>query len=238
MQTSMETFNSAKVRQNDIHKVFRRAHNREVMAVGGTEVGKADSIEALGEACADYGFRLYVSRTVFMAINIRMIDGQSWEQGFIKSVDSSEGDGQHSDRGLLWVSFDSVFDIGRLSFGETHFLKHGRQKKDPNWRLNNRICDDIAAWGRERGAGPDKAFVFGDVNDIDNKHDVFRGGPFTTFGDALEKHPNTGHGPIDVMAKYDRDGKVVPAYWRAQDDSEFPLGTDHYLTEGAVDVES
>jgi hypothetical protein len=70
----------------------------------------------------------------------------------------------------------------------------------------------------------------------DRKTDTFFVAPMTSAWDELDKYENTGHGPIDVIASYDHDGRVKAKYIRALDDKEFSLHTDHFLIEAGFDV--
>lgn len=147
-------------------------------------------------------------------------------------------------KGLVRVSFDSA--LGEIHVGAGHYLTKARHpnavtKGVDHWAWNEKLADHISQWAVESGKGSALVFYGGDQNMADSRNkepqgDTFFGGPLTSLGDELERWPNTGHGPIDVFATYDRDGRVEAAYWRSLNDKDFPLHGDHFLSEGGVDV--
>lgn len=190
----------------------------------------------------------------WIAVAKDFIEGD-WETGFIPAIPGSralyEAQGIDPDsfprwgtKGLVWVKFRSK--LGVISVGSGHYLTKARHpgavfKGVDHWAWNEKFAEVISDWAVEQGKGSDIVLYGGDQNMSDARNDqpqgdTFMGGPLTTLGDELETWPNTGHGPIDVFATYDRDGRVKAAYWRSLTDRELPLFMDHNLSEGGVDI--
>jgi GH25 family lysozyme M1 (1,4-beta-N-acetylmuramidase) len=136
--------------------------------------------------------------------------------------------------------------LGLIHIGAGHYLTEARHPKAivkgvDHWEWNKKLADHISAWAVESGKGSNIVLYGGDQNMSDARNDepqgdTFFGGPLTSLADELKHWENTGHGPIDVFATYDGDGRVSAAYWRSLDDKEFPLTQDHFLSEGGVDI--
>ena len=150
-----------------------------------------------------------------------------------------EGFGKRGPRGLLQVHLEDS-PIGPVTFAEAHLLTKGRPDGPAfmrqNLELNRRFTRAIGEAAKRNGAGRRLFFYMGDQNIVDRENDTFLGQPLTSSWDELEKWENTGHGNIDVIASYDKDGRVSAAYCRALDDGEFPLRGDHFLVESGFNV--
>lgn len=225
--SALQFSDTEKQQQHDIEKLFvtgKFAHR--AMIKGGTEAGKPALRSMLRDAATFTGHKFLVQGDCWLAVDKHLIQG-GWDQGWVKSIDSREGFGKHSDRGTLWGSFENEI-FGRISIGVGHKLKGGREPGNKNYELNKRMNDDLAAWGKEAGRGGDLAFYMGDENNRDDLRDVFMGAPFTTAGGLADRYPNTGHGPIDVIAKYDLDGRVNFRNMVVLNDKKMFLYTDHF----------
>jgi hypothetical protein len=238
MHCSMQFSDNTAQKKADAKKIFDRAGTRKVHWLTGTEAGlgaSADLRAALQSNADTHGYRFTVQSDVWIAVRKDLITKSSWDQGWIKTLESSTGSQKFSDRGLIWVQFDSK-ELGTVSVGASHYMTHGRRPGDEYYQANIRHAQAIGRWGKEHGAGRKICFYGGDTNISDKEQDVFRGAPFTTLADELKNHQSTGHGPIDVIASYDADKRVKGKYWRVLDDSEFKLNTDHWLCEGGFEV--
>ncbi len=213
-----------------------------------------------------YGYRMWVpshkrrpaaeggTTDGWIAIAKTFITG-GWEQDFIPAIPGSrtlysqqgidpESFPRWGTKGLVWVGFDSP--LGRIYVGAGHYLTKARHPKAivkgvDHWEWNKRFGEIISKWAMEKGKGSALVFYGGDQNMADSANtqprgDTFFGGPLTSLGDELEYWANTGHGPIDVFATYDEDGRVEAAYWRSLNDEAFALAGDHFLSEGGVDI--
>lgn len=246
----------------DIEKIFDRAVARRQAWLTGTESGPGagNTGRELIRIAREHGYRPWVpehqARGVaahtdcWIAVREDLIEGD-WERGYRHVI---PGSGQLEDemdlgskrwgpKGLVHVGFQSTNkDLGRVSIGAAHYLTDARNPSSKFWDLNEQLGEEIGDWAREEGKGPALVFYGGDQNMADNKNkepqgDTFFGEPLTSTWDELEKWENTGHGNIDVIASYNRDGRVTALKTNALNDKEFHLHTDHFYVEAEFQVE-
>lgn len=228
--TSMQYSDHPDQMRADAEKIF----SRKKMIMTGTEAGEQPLKGILLDAARKHGYRFFAQAGQWIAIRADLIKG-GWETGYVPVLESTDGTGRHTDRGVTWVGFDTV-DLGRIYIGCGHYLTSGRKKGDPNFEWNVKYGKAIGDWATEKGKGTNLVYYAGDQNISDKIDDTFFGAPLTSFGDELDKHEGTGHGPIDVIAGYNKDGRSDPKDIRVLDDREFPLNTDHYLVEAEAEV--
>jgi hypothetical protein len=228
-------------RESDIKKIMARAAKRKVAWVWGTEAAEKNTRVALRDACAENGYRLIWRgpNDSWVAIRRSIIAGNVDVQ-YDPIVAANEGVGTHGPRGVLAVSFD-MENVGRVSLLGTHYLLQGQpdpapEEKQVNLELNKRLAREVSRLARELGEGKNKVFYGGDQNIRDRTDDTFLGGPLTSAQDELQKWEDSGHGSTNVIASYDADRGVSATYVRVQDDDEFPLHGDHYVTEAGYNV--
>lgn len=233
--TPMKFSDSDEEIEHDGHVLFSRGKN----LLGGTEAGGAKVnhvAEILSDLADHYGYRWFHHGNCWGAIDRKVILGGSFRVKYSGDViKAGQGVGRHDARGLLSAHWETPH-LGPQSLLVMHLLTQGRVPSDPNFNLNGLLLREVAKWGRKYGKGRGLAWYMGDQNIPDTKYDTFRGGPFTSFQDELNKHEGTGHGPIDVIASYNGDGRVEPVFIDSHPDREIRLHTDHYLTEGAAKV--
>jgi hypothetical protein len=253
---------------SDLTKIFDRAQKREVAWITGTEAGpgSGNTGEELIRIGKEHGYRLWVPATqakrsgsstdCWVAVRRDLVKGD-WETGYEPGIPGSAQlykeagiDAEFprwGPKGVAWVSFDSIPELGHVSVGAAHYLTDARSPKaDPihgvdHWEWNNRLANVVGEWAREKGAGAGLAFYGGDQNMADSKNDepqgdTFFGSPLTSAWDEVDHYENTGHGDIDVIASYDKDGRVEAQAIRALDDKEFPLQMDHFAVEAEYRV--
>lgn len=238
MQCSMEFSDNTDQKKSDAHKIFDRAAKRKVAWVGGTEAGmgaSGDLRNALMKEAREHDYNFTVHADVWIAVQKALINKGTWENGFIKTLDASTGSQNFTDRGLLWVQFESP-NLGVVSVAESHYMTNGRNPGDEYYEANTKLTRAAGEWGKVHGAKSQICFIQADSNIVDRTDDVFRGQPFTTLADELHDWQNTGHGSIDIIASYDKDKRVKGKYWRVLDDHEFRLNTDHFACEGGFEV--
>ena len=230
--TSLQFSDSEEQMTSDVDKIFKRG--KQILS--GTEASDNPLTALLHAAAKKYGYRLFKPRGEWLAVKRSLAGADSlWRTGFIPVIESFEGEGKHSDRGVSWASF-TVPDLGRITMGVSHYLTHGRKPGDPNFALNRRLAQAIGAWAGDKGKGTALVFYSGDQNKVDRLDDTFLGAPLTSAWDELKRYENTGHGNLDVIASYDGDGRIRAKAIRALDDTEFPLYTDHFLVEATYKV--
>jgi hypothetical protein len=231
---SMQFSDTTPQKVADAKAIFGRATKRGMAWVTGTEASEEPLATILRDAADAAGYRFHVNRTgQWIAVDRGLIKGD-WKTGYVPAIESNEGTGRHTDRGVTWVAFQTAH-LGIITVGCGHKLTDGRKPGQPNYELNRRYSHRRRV-GTQAGVGSNLVFYHGDQNDDDRTDDTFDGQPFTSAQDELGKHESTGHGPIDVIATYNHDGRVSVLKVDAKDDSEFPLHTDHYFVTALLEV--
>lgn len=200
------------------------------------------------------------STDCWIAVREDLVDKGSWKSGYLDAIKGSqqlyESLGKDGDlnprwgpKGLVHVQFKSTRSgLGVVNIGAAHYLTKARSPKSPkihgvdHWEQNKKLTDVIGKWSREEGQGNALVFYGGDQNMADNKNkepqgDTFMGEPLTSMWDEVKFWENTGHGNIDVIASYDKDGRVKALHINAFNDKQFFLHGDHFYIEGVFNVE-
>lgn len=242
MHFSLQYSDTAKQQTYDAEKLFKLAvDNKAGMRaswVTGTEAGETDLWDIVRTAGVAAGYRMHRSRGNWIAIDREIIKKGSVTQGDVFVMDNDEVVGHGHDPDFPWVTFEhKTPGVGVISVSAVHYPTHGQTPKAPNHWVNQEYAKKLGEWGQEASAGNKLAFVQGDFN-MPDQHaiDLFFGEPFTTYGDELKKWPNTGHGPIDAMATWDKDGRVKVLSYVVLDDKIFFLNTDHFGIAGVIEV--
>jgi GH25 family lysozyme M1 (1,4-beta-N-acetylmuramidase) len=243
MHASMQYSDNDAQMASDSDKIFARAAKRGVPWITGTEAGADDLRKHLQKAAEEHGYRVFFGNRndSWVAVSKDVQKGKA-EVDYTPVIFTGDGVGHHGPRGVLAVTFDTkVPGLGRVTVLATHYLTKGRPVKNAtysaNIEYNEILAREVGRLSRKYGKGSALVFFGGDQNIVDRDHDTFLGlTDMTSSWDELEKYENTGHGNIDVIASYDKDGRVVAAYCRALDDKEFALHTDHFLVESGFEV--
>lgn len=231
--TPMQFSDTEKQMRADVEKIFSRGKQH----LSGTESGADNALfDLVKEAAEKYGYRLHLSRSTWVAVKKNLIaEGSRVQTGFVPVIESYEGAGKHSDRGIVWLTYRHK-TLGKITIGCAHYLTNGRRPGDPNYVLNRRLAEAIGVWAVEKGKGKALVFYSGDQNIVDRTEDTFFGSPLTSAWDEIGKWENTGHGNIDIVASFDEDRRVKAVSITARDDEEFPLHTDHFLVDAVYKV--
>lgn len=233
---SLQFSDTTEQKAADVEAVFDRADARDAWWVTGTEAGEQPLSGLVARAAKRHGFRVFRNRGNWIAVRrSRITPGSKWRTGVVFVADKDDVAGKGHDSAFPWVKFDNP-DLGTIAVAAGHYPTKGQRPGSPNYDVNVLYAGKVSAWARRHGKGRALAFYQGDQNIPDRELDTFHGGPLTSLGDELGKWPNTGHGPIDVLASYDGDGRVKGRAYRVLDDKRLPLHTDHYYIEGTYDV--
>jgi hypothetical protein len=235
MHVSMQYSDTAAQQASDTEKVFARAAARGVWWVTGTEANQLEDSRIFEAGAKAYGYRYYrKGGDVWVALDSSRTTGPVTAH-WTKVIPGAAG--RHPERGVLAVSFPTA--LGKVTVLACHYnltptARHGGSgPKD-----NPKLAREIGKQARKHGKGTGLVFYGGDQNLRDERVDTFLGGPLTSAWDELGRHEPThgGRETIDVIASYDRDGRVKAAYCRSLDDTELKLATDHFLVEAGYDV--
>lgn len=238
---SLQFSDSSKQHTADIEKIFSLGYD----IIGGTEAGPgAGNTSAELKRCAEkYGYRLSITSRydTWAAIKKSIITPGSFKSGADFAVwrgtkQTPKPPGNWSDKAVVWVQAD-IPDIGTLSLGAVHYVTNGGAGAALKKKLDADYAKVINTWSKAHGKGSALAFITGDVNLSDKTNDVFKGlANMSTCWDDLKKWPNTGHGNIDIIARYKGDGRVKFVGAKVLDDKALFLNTDHFLIEATVEI--
>jgi hypothetical protein len=237
---SLRVFDTDKEAISDL----RKALTLKPHILCGTESGNRTRETKLRSLLTTEGYMSYFAPEPdgWIAVKKRLVNG-GWSAGYRKVLGSGRATNDphpHTEYGPLWVTFENP-QMGRVSVvGGGHYLTKGRwpdqaQQDHPgdpvdhvaaNRKLAHAIAEKAMALAEGREA---VAFVTADTNLLDKTTDVFYGKALTTCWDELDKHPDTGHGNIDVVASVDADRRVRCMKADALNDKNFFLHTDHFL---------
>lgn len=261
---SLQFGDTDKQHSHDIEKIFDRAVSRRLAWITGTEAGPGagNTGDELLEVSRKAGYRPWVpseqsdgrgkETDCWLAVRNDLIVGD-WDPTYTPVIPGSQSlyDEAGIDvefprwgpKGLVAVGFKSLPQLGDINLAVTHHLTGGRDPKNSvehgvdHYKWNERLDEAIAEWMRETAHGSALAFCTMDRNSPDTKTDTQHIGASTTLADELHKWQATGHGPIDWMLSYNKDGRVKGQDFNVLDDREFSLNTDHFFVEGTYSVE-
>lgn len=234
-QINMQFSDTHQQMEVDAARIVNKAVHEDYRWVTGGEAGATSDLSNILEgAFLKRGYHFFRPRgqDSWVAIDKKVTKGLA-EVEYEKVVDGVAK--QYTNKGPLSVTYEDRL-LGETTIITCHLLTKGRPvaNAEQSQRLdkNQRLMDAIGRIGREKGAGRALVFFQGDTNIDDRISDVFLGNPFTTLADELKAWKGTGHGPIDVIASYNRDGRVRGKSWKVLDDNKVALATDHFLCEG------
>ena len=232
VQASMETFDSPEQKKIDVARIFHRAKTRGAAWVCGTEAfstkGTLDNL--LTDKSEELGFRfIHPAGDSWIAVNKKFYVPGTFEAHWEKVV---EGGDLHRDLGVLAATVTNK-DLGKLTVISQHLLK---KSVEGSAEKNKKVLAATAKFARAAAEGSDLVFYHGDQNMNDRLVDTFMGYPFISIQDELKRWESTGHGPIDMIARWKGDTRPKPKYVRVLDDGEFFLHMDHYVVEAGYTV--
>ena len=232
----------------DAERLFDRANARNYAWIMGTEAGPGAGNQAaeLRKQGRAHGYRMFIpnlskdfpetATECWIGVREDLILKGSWDQGYLHMVDPAPryyeahgiplaGNPLWGAKGLVHVTFDAPKGLGEINLGVGHYFPRRTSKwakglpaKVNVDELNEKIAGETADWFRANTKGKAIGFYSGDQNMDDKKLDTFFGSNITSLGDELKVWPNTGFGPIDVIATMDRDKRVSAVSVRAFND--------------------
>jgi hypothetical protein len=226
----------------DALAIFKRASEKNVAWVTGTEGGSGSNnwIPELQKQAAAHGFRFFStpSSDPWVAVNEKLIDS-GWAT-YVGPIVVPGKARDHAAKKVVAVQFHNN-DLGTIHVIPGHYLTKGRPSaKDPEHRQhvdeNKAFAHAIGEYAKKVGAGADLVFYGGDQNIVDQVDDTFFGEPMITAWDELKHYENTGHGNIDVIARFKGDTRVKAISIHALDDTKFFYNGDHYVIEAVYEI--
>jgi len=227
---SMQHSDTAAQQRSDAHRIFNRALGMHYAWITGTEANSFAVARIFSEEAIKAGFRFVRGGDCWIAVPLSRIAGR-WRREWTKVIDGQAG--KFPDRGVLRASWDDKTH-GDTTVLASHYQTKRTSAKRP--QDNIAISVEIGKQGKIHGDGRRLCFYGGDQNITDRTGDTFKGKPFTSCWDELEKWPNTGHDNIDVIASYDYDHRVTAKSAQALTDKDFHLHSDHFLIEATYAV--
>lgn len=260
---SLQFSDTAKQVRSDVTRIFDRAKARNIAWVLGTEAGpqagNGQTANLLRDIGRKAGYRMFIPSLgggpgqytdCWIAVRNDLIKG-NWKTTYIPVIPGSQqlyrelkvdpASPKWMQKGLVTAEFDSLPELGNINLVVTHHLTRGATKGRASiihgvdhYALNQKMDRAITKWVAEHAKG--SALVFGstDKNASDRRKDSIDG--TTTLADELKKWQNTGHGDIDWMFSANKDTRVKGVSFKAYNDREFALHTDHYFLEGVYNV--
>ena len=240
---SLNVFQSDAKREADIRKVFARGNH----IITGTEAGTGRNNHGtaiLRRVAPEFGYVVHASNTydTWVAakkslISFGYMSGEHYIMPRAKKV-RPKPPGAWGPKALVWMRFQ-VAGIGTISVGSVHYTT----KKGVGGAVKKRYYDlkfvrAIREWGRAKSAGAAISFIGGDFNLRARAGWFYGKAPYVSCWSDLKKHPNTGHGNIDGIARNRTDTQVKCLSARVITDKELHLNTDHFLVETVYKVQS
>jgi len=240
--TSLQFSDKVAQHKHDVATIFEEGENFPIKT--GTEAGPGaggmNNRALLEEAAKDYHHIINFADggDSWVAVDREIVvhGSAAKDDVFLVSNDMQQVT-RGSNRVLSVISFEHAEPgVGRIHVGAVHYPTKGAKPGDPNHDMNLICAQKTAAWMAKVGHGADLAFVNGDFNMQDRTLDVALGHNFTTMADELKHWQDTGHGAIDGLCSYDRDGRVSAKRFNVLDDKELFLFSDHYMCRGVWEI--
>lgn len=236
--TSLQFSDDRRQQRLDCEKLFSKGSRYPIKT--GTEAGEDTFLNEYLQQFADqFNHAIIFGRGNWVAVDREIIKRGSIKKDTVFVVKNDKLVGRQHDRVIPWLSFEHVDErVGRVAQAATHYSTKGRVPGDPNYWSNELIADSLSRWFKEHGSSKGLAFANGDFNMLDTLkvQDWAFGGPWTSMADELDAHKDTGHGPIDGMCSYNRDGRVKAKRFEVLKDNKLHMFSDHYVCRGAWTV--
>lgn len=237
---SLQFSDTDKQRAFDINLLFSRKYD----VITGTEAGHTVSTtnEYLKAAANKYGYVLSWHRgyDTWVAVK-KTIVFRNWRTGAEHALDRSSKTkptppGRWGDKGVVWATWDMGPTFGEFGVASVHNLTWGGAGTALKNSSDIKYAEVMNKWVLSQPAAQ-STFIGGDFNRNDKTGDVFRGKVAArTCWDDLKVWPNTGHGPIDAIARMTADSRVRCVAARVLDDGDLFFYGDHFLVEAEYEV--
>lgn len=242
MHVSGQFSDNDKQHAADAKAVFERATARGTAWITGTEGGGGSGnwIPSLKAEATAHGFRFFndPSSDAWIAVRKSFVNS-----GWVTFTGPTVIPGRARDHTAKKIVSAGFYNdvLGEIHVIAGHYLTKGRPSgRTVEYRQhveeNKAFAKAIGEYAVEVGKGSALVFYGGDQNIVDRDDDTFFGQPMVSAWDEVGYYQNTGHGNIDVIAHYKRDGRAHAVMIGALDDNEFFLNTDHYAIEAVYEI--
>lgn len=234
--TSLQFSDSRRQQEHDISKLFARGQGFPIKT--GTEAGPDDPAHNANRVLLEKYSNIYNHKIVFggdnwVAVDRAIVKPHTLRTGRVFVTDASRIPGPGNDRVMPTIRFRHIDPaIGVVNQAAVHYPTRGARPGDPNNWANEKYAKDIHEWMKKVAKGKALAFVNGDFNMDDRQLDWSFGKNWTSMADELKSWKNTGHGPIDGFASYDKDGRVKAYSFQVLTDKQFRMYGDHFVCRG------
>ena len=173
-------------------------------AVGFTETHRR--MHVLKRACDEQGYQLHTDPSSDVALAVRD-EHKIVAAGLEPGNAASPG---HTARPVLWVTFEPKGTYELVTVHEAHWLTRKRAQPGDRIELTQAMAETVATHAHGRRLG----FWMGDTNtlDTDSDRDPMAARGLVSCWDELGRYPDTHPGgpdaPIDVVGKWDLDGRA------------------------------
>ena len=232
---SLQFSDTVRQKRHDARVLFQQDYD----GITGTETGSPVAQRVMRVAAHNAGYTYFVKGSNWVSIKKALILPGTYRTGYRAFVDREMVAGPGADLHVAWAQFETE-NLGQIALLASHYATKGRPdgtvRLRVNLEANETLAKGIGGLAEELGAGAGIVFYGGDQNIIDRNNDTFFGEDLTSVWDELETWENTGHGNVDVIASYDKDGRVAAEYARTLDDKERFMYMDHYPVEAGFKI--
>lgn len=227
---SMQFSDTLAERKADAEVVFKDAAAEGQWWVTGTEALESDTRRVLKAAAVKNGFTIYFGNgtDAWAAINNKFAKKGSIS-GWTGPVIVKGRAKVYAAKKVVRVDFENP-DIGKVSVYPAHAVK----KDEP--ANQKKLMDAIGKDAQRSAAGLRLAFMGADGNVQDAKLDPAYGNGFISCWDDKKDYPSTGHGTIDYIFRWKKDGRVRFYNAVSRNDKKKPRHSDHFEISAAYAV--
>lgn len=247
VHASLEVFDSLAQAEKD----FRDLIGLGAVILCGTESGNLERKNLMRRLLDEDGYNHFIPGQTdgWVAIHKNFVGFNTLEARYDEVLPSAREAGDphpYDGKGVIQMAFTHP-SLGRITVvGGGHYLTKGRypgqaQEEFPNDPVNHRasnreLARSMANACLEGSKGQGISFFTADTNMVDRDDDVFFGKPLTTCWDEIDKHPDTGHGNIDVIGSVNSDSRVSCHDAWVLNDQDFPQFSDHFPVVAQYDI--
>ena len=224
------------------YKDLIKVMNKNPAWITGTEAGENPNWKDIKRAAAVRGYVVRRIRSNWVGVKRSLIKKGSFSWGHEIVAKSKQVATPGHDLSIIWATFTHVTPgVGKISVLGTHYpIKGDPGRKSKEYLINlkwtKKLAERLGHHARRLGKGKALCFAGLDTNILGNLSDPFFGNPFVTCWTDRKKYPGTGHGNIDVIARFKGDARVKCVSTRVFRDAQMHLYSDHFLVQAVYEI--